>query len=962
MPNFKQQYKNPRPGFGEADHRRCLRAYNCDKTRREVRTRTFDRNRNLQDVSAPTTPQPDTVPTDERMKKLLKWKEERNRKKKLEAAMKKPAFKVGIVHHSLYSPVSKSDVSIARTPKPQKTEHPNHIQKRITRATEKRLLAKAAQQVTSDLTSVPTKHLMNVKTSSSNAKKQKSFAPPDHCFRPPSGLHKIPLFGRVPMKRTPRDKYTPSQKCSQTSDSTAKNYETSTGPRLSSNEQDPSQKLNKSTIRDSDELNAIKTVRSSLKEQTKNQTDIQDALRKENSFSSSSTETETPPSTPQKSTPNSSEKENCSLEDLIVFSPYLTRSRGKRNSRKEVQQRLGIGRPSDEIPTKDTVMQNLNICVEEEERTAQYFKILLNKETDRLKELCKKWLDIGLETDVPEDATYEIQTAVGQTNLLINKKFERFRGLVHDCETGKGEMLVTCRDLQGFWDMTYMEVKDCETRFEKLEQRRNREWKEEEEEEYTVTKPAVKKRMPVKKQIVSSKPSSLRSLILAARKSKMEGETLSKEDLLLHDTHINEKPSNRKFFTEENTRRSRRSKSLDLNGSESTPVRRESSKTGFVQFSDKSKKMRSPFAAMKISRMCKTPEVQLDDTVSYVNSDQTPGKSILKKSEELENKEARIKSAHKVNFDDQVVLTEVPLDEETHTKLSLAAALNRIDNFDLDDMYHSPSIHAEKRLNFEDSDRLDDLNKSISEIQTIGKRNKSRSSVQNTLVDNIMRPLNDITSSAFIEESSPNNVEIISPKKSLKNRVQHKDASNRKHVDIYFSPPTRANKDDEIDITTEIISKDMGDLDLGPRVLRNRTVPANNTPKSSRTSKMVTPKRASKEGNKKSSMKSSLKLLQKDENMTPSKSNTMDMENVTLTDNIVKKRSVRKSVAFDETCVGCAESKPVLPMTPHTVRRNKTPLRQSRSKQIDEDLISWETPDKKHPHRRRSTRSQSDKF
>jgi len=108
---------------------------------------------------------------------------------------------------------------------------------------------------------------------------------------------------------------------------------------------------------------------------------------------------------------------------------------------------------------------------------------------------------------------------VGQTNLLINKKFERFRGLVHDCETGKREMLVTCRDLQGFWDMTYMEVKDCDMRFEKLEQRRNRGWQE---EEYIVAKPAVKKRKPIKKQIVSSKPSSLRSLILAARKNKME--------------------------------------------------------------------------------------------------------------------------------------------------------------------------------------------------------------------------------------------------------------------------------------------------------------------------------------------------------------------------------------------------------------------------------------------------------
>jgi hypothetical protein len=225
MQKFQGKYKNP--GFGDTDHRRYLRAYNCDKTRREIRRRIFDRNRNLQDSSAPTSSQPATTVstiTDELItkKKLQQWKDERNKKKKLEASMKKPVFKVGIVHHSYwYSPISKS-VSITKT-------------KPIKRATEK-----DDKQIT-------------------NTKKQKSFAPINHCFKPPSGLQNI----FVPMKQTPQDKYT--------------------------------QKLNEPTIRDSDQLNAIKT-RSSLKEQT------------------------------------SLKKENCSEEYLLVFSPYLTPSRGKKNN------------------------------------------------------------------------------------------------------------------------------------------------------------------------------------------------------------------------------------------------------------------------------------------------------------------------------------------------------------------------------------------------------------------------------------------------------------------------------------------------------------------------------------------------------------------------------------------------------------------------------------------------------
>lgn len=52
-----------------------------------------------------------------------------------------------------------------------------------------------------------------------------------------------------------------------------------------------------------------------------------------------------------------------------------------------------------------------------------------------------------------------------------------------------------------------------------------------------------------------------------------------------------------------------------------------------------------------------------------------------------------------------------------------------------------------------------------------------------------------------------------------------------------------------------------------------------------------------------------------------------------------------------DTCVVCVERKSVLPTTPHSKRRDKTPLRQRRSKHaFDEniDLISWDTPNKKH--------------
>lgn len=51
-----------------------------------------------------------------------------------------------------------------------------------------------------------------------------------------------------------------------------------------------------------------------------------------------------------------------------------------------------------------------------------------------------------------------IDVAVGQTHLLINKKFQQFRNLIDNCRYGGGEGPVTCADLQGFWDMVYIQV------------------------------------------------------------------------------------------------------------------------------------------------------------------------------------------------------------------------------------------------------------------------------------------------------------------------------------------------------------------------------------------------------------------------------------------------------------------------------------------------------------------------
>jgi len=818
---------------------------------------------------------------DERMKKLIKWREERNRKKKLEAAKKKPVFKVGIVHHSLSSPWTKNDIS-STTKSPKQIKHQNDIPKRITKVTEKRIQAKQASvkqtTITKNAPSTSTKHPINsnIKNLMSDKKKQKSFAPVNHQFRPPSGLQNMPLFGLVPVEQTPQEKgdfFTTKKpiECKVLDTSNVKNDKKNkllqelsihisdikksttefkvSSPKLALNKRKSLENLNR-PISDSNNttFESKKTVEASNKhvniekDSTINESHEEKSLSDNNDMKTPSQKAVSVKSIDSAD----ANTKDFDTENLIAFSPYLTLSRGKKNARKEQQQRLGIGRLSSiEIPTKDTVMERLNISVEEEERTAQYFKFLLNKETNRLQNLCKKWLDVQSEEGITDDAIYEINQAMGQTNLLINKKFERFRSLVQDCETGKGEMLVTCRDLQGFWDMTYMEVQNCDIRFEKLEQRRNRGWQE---EDYAVNKFVSKrKRMPAKKQIVS-KPSSLRSLILAARKKKMETEIdlSSKEDLqVASQKHIStSSPSSRKSITFKENNSVRRSTRSSLNERKSISAQNEDSKINLIQkinFSSASKKLRSPFAAMKISQMCKTPEVQLDDTITYVNSDQTPSKGILKKSEEIVNKEVRIKSAHKVNFDDDIILTKVPLDEEEQIKSKLAAALNKIDNLDLDELSVEESINAEKKLNFEteDSDSSINFDELATKVQTQFEK-QSKSLTQN-ISDFNVDSCNDVTSSVSFKETSSNNEKIITPRKSLRHRTRYMNTSDKEAEYINVLP----EKSLKTNVKTPIISETISNTEIEQdneskvKILRNRIIMTNDTVKINRTSKMV---------------------------------------------------------------------------------------------------------------------------
>lgn len=494
----------------------------------------------------------------------------------------------------------------------------------------------------------------------------------------------------------------------------------------------------------------------------------------------------------------------------IIYSPYVVSSRGKSNARKEQQLKRGFSlrrSPSDDdIPTKDTIMKNLNVSVEEEERTAQYFHFLLNKETDRLTELCEKWMKIVIEAKITEIDRLEINRVIEQTYLLINKKFDRFRQLVTNCETGKGEMLVTCKDLQGFWDMMYMDIKNCDLQFEKLGDLCSQGRKEDVFVNRSVTKNTLNS---IKAILIKRKRKMTPKIRNSGGKSKLESN--------LYQTLGDKYEKNISFGIKHKIKAIFSS----FNEKKLSPVMcaKRLSLLQQVQLSETLSKQKPCSKIINLSEICKTPEVQLDDSVSYINSNQTPGKSILKQPKNSAKKGCLTKLTNKVNFADHIVLNEVPIDEETEVKLNLAAALSRIDNFDLDSSNEETAFRAERKLFFDDvrSDaHKDDIKENSENNKITSPRTQMAIAFQElnkslgTLQERSTREQNFVDKNAIPNQTPPFNRNIFTPINENKD-VETVNTLKQKDIPI--------NDKKEISHSDENI-----------RILRNRTIISMNTP------------------------------------------------------------------------------------------------------------------------------------
>lgn len=118
-------------------------------------------------------------------------------------------------------------------------------------------------------------------------------------------------------------------------------------------------------------------------------------------------------------------------EPPVYISPFVTISRGKESARKEFQLRISRGGT---IPNTPEFSKNL-IKNTSPTAGAGYFSKKLNDETEKIQGLCLMWTTFR--EQIPEGVQDMVDAAIGQSTLLISKKFQQFKNLIRLCEEGR---------------------------------------------------------------------------------------------------------------------------------------------------------------------------------------------------------------------------------------------------------------------------------------------------------------------------------------------------------------------------------------------------------------------------------------------------------------------------------------------------------------------------------------------
>ncbi|KAK4008083.1 hypothetical protein OUZ56_013239 [Daphnia magna] len=242
--------------------------------------------------------------------------------------------------------------------------------------------------------------------------------------------------------------------------------------------------------------------------------EMQDAINVQNKDACSKS------GTPQRTMSSGAENEDIKISPLVVNHPWISTTRGSSSKK----QRMSLETFANQEPLSSPVLKKRSASerksvVELSNPDAVKFRALMASEGTRLTDLCNSYEQLLASGDIPEEETGSVRTVIGQAHLLQRERFTQFAGLVNQFESKTGEKEITATDLEGFWEMIYLQVSDVDNKFGELEKLKESGWIR------TEDTPELSKKLKVttKKKAPIARPakSNMRALIAAARKKQL---------------------------------------------------------------------------------------------------------------------------------------------------------------------------------------------------------------------------------------------------------------------------------------------------------------------------------------------------------------------------------------------------------------------------------------------------------
>ncbi|XP_046811645.1 disks large-associated protein 4 [Lucilia cuprina] len=134
---------------------------------------------------------------------------------------------------------------------------------------------------------------------------------------------------------------------------------------------------------------------------------------------------------------------------------------------------------ADPIQSPSTTNGSGNVAVKD----AHFFLKQLKDEQNRLLIMAaevEKYLDaLASNPDITEDTLGLLRSASGKARLLVSQKMKQFEGLCHNNlnSSPEDQFPTTVDDLQGFWDMVYLQVDHVDSIFADIENLKKNDWK-----------------------------------------------------------------------------------------------------------------------------------------------------------------------------------------------------------------------------------------------------------------------------------------------------------------------------------------------------------------------------------------------------------------------------------------------------------------------------------------------------